>query len=138
MDSSFFWGHLFKYVHCVIPRIQNDNKSEQALQIIGHVVAESYANSVQCMGIDNLWFQTLLCNESYLMNFRRWNYNCAFCYYYLIMEKMYKTNKGIMCLFITKRDASGKQIIKTTVLILFKKKTLKKVFDCGKVYGRFL
>jgi hypothetical protein len=32
------------YVHCVIPRIQNDNKSEQALQTIGHVVAESYAN----------------------------------------------------------------------------------------------
>jgi hypothetical protein len=27
------------------------------------------------------------------MNFRRWNYNCAFYYYYL-MEKIYKTNKS--------------------------------------------
>jgi hypothetical protein len=27
------------------------------------------------------------------MNFRRWNYNCAF-YYYDIMEKIYKINKG--------------------------------------------
>jgi hypothetical protein len=31
---------------------QKENKSEQALQIIGHVV--------QCMGVDNLWSQTLL------------------------------------------------------------------------------
>jgi hypothetical protein len=29
------------------------------------------------MGVDNLWSQTLLYNKSYLMNFRRWNYNCA-------------------------------------------------------------
>jgi hypothetical protein len=28
------------------------------------------------------------------MNFRRWNYNCAFYYYYLMVEKMYKTNKS--------------------------------------------
>jgi hypothetical protein len=48
-----------------------ENKSEQALQVIGHVVAEFYANSVQCMGIDNLWFRTLLYNKSYLMNFKR-------------------------------------------------------------------
>jgi hypothetical protein len=26
------------------------------------------------------------------MNFRRWNYNCPFFYYYLIMEKIYKIN----------------------------------------------
>jgi hypothetical protein len=51
--------------------IQNDqkeSKSEHALQIIGHVVAESYAISVQCLGVDNLWSQTLLYNKSYLMN----------------------------------------------------------------------
>jgi hypothetical protein len=28
------------------------------------------------------------------MNFRRWNYNCAFYYYYLTMEKMYKISKS--------------------------------------------
>jgi hypothetical protein len=28
------------------------------------------------------------------MNFIRWNYNCAFYVYYLIMEKMYKINKS--------------------------------------------
>jgi hypothetical protein len=38
---------------------QKENKSEQALQIIGHVVAEFYA-SVQCMGVDNLWSQIVL------------------------------------------------------------------------------
>jgi hypothetical protein len=27
------------------------------------------------------------------MNFGRWNYNCAFYYYYLIMKKIYKINK---------------------------------------------
>jgi hypothetical protein len=48
---------------------QKENKSEQALQIIGHVVAEFYAH------------KTLLYNKSYLMNFRPWNYNCALCYY---------------------------------------------------------
>jgi hypothetical protein len=73
---------------------QKENKSEQALQIIGHVVAESMQISVQCMGVDKLWSQTLLYNKSYLMNFSRWNYNCAFYYYYLIMEKMYKINKS--------------------------------------------
>jgi hypothetical protein len=67
------------------------------LQIIGHVVAESYANkrSLECMGVDNLWSQTLLNNKSYLINFRRWNYNCPFYYYYhLSMEKIYKINKS--------------------------------------------
>jgi hypothetical protein len=33
-------------------------------------------------------------NKLYLMNFRRWNYNCAFYYDYLIMEKVYKTKKS--------------------------------------------
>jgi hypothetical protein len=28
------------------------------------------------------------------MNFRRWNYNCAFYYYCLIVEKIYKINKS--------------------------------------------
>jgi hypothetical protein len=39
--------------------------------------------------------QTLLYDRSYLMNFRLWNYyNCAFYYYYLIMDKIYKINKS--------------------------------------------
>jgi hypothetical protein len=46
--------------------------------------------SVQCMGVDSLWSQRLLHNKSYFMNFRRWNYNCAFYYCYLIMEKHFK------------------------------------------------
>jgi hypothetical protein len=58
--------------------------------MIRHVVARS----VQCMGVDNLWSQTLLYNISYFMNFRRWNYNCAFYYNYLIMEKIYKIYKN--------------------------------------------
>jgi hypothetical protein len=48
--------------------------------------------SVQYMGVDNLWSQTLFYNNSYLMNFtnfRRWNYNCAFYYCYLIMKKIH-------------------------------------------------
>jgi hypothetical protein len=40
------------------------NKAEQALQIFVHVVAEFYANMRQCMGVDNLGFQTLLYNKS--------------------------------------------------------------------------
>jgi hypothetical protein len=46
------------------------------------------------MGIGNLWsqMQMLVYNKSYLMNFRRWNYNCAFYYYYLIMDTIYKIN----------------------------------------------
>jgi hypothetical protein len=45
---------------------QKENKSEQALQIIGR---NSMQIGVQCMGVDNLWSQTLLYNKSYLMNF---------------------------------------------------------------------
>jgi hypothetical protein len=60
------------------------NQSEQALQIIGHVVADSMQISSQM----------LLYYKSYLMNFGRWNYDCAFYYYYLIMKKMYKTHKS--------------------------------------------
>jgi hypothetical protein len=56
---------------------QKENKSEQALQIIGHVVAKFYAK-IRSMAVDNLWSETLLYNKSYLMNFRRWNYNYAF------------------------------------------------------------
>jgi hypothetical protein len=68
---------------------QKENKSEQALQNIGHVVVESYANKCSM----HLWSQTPLYNTSYLMNFRHCNYNCAFYSYYMIMEKIYKTNK---------------------------------------------
>jgi hypothetical protein len=46
------------------------------------------------VGVDSLWSQTLLYNKSYLMNFRRGNYNCGFYYYYLIMEKIYKINNS--------------------------------------------
>jgi hypothetical protein len=52
------------------------------MQIIGHVANKEI--SIQCMGVDNLWSQTLLCNKSHLMNFNRWNYNCAFCYFIII------------------------------------------------------
>jgi hypothetical protein len=69
------------------------------------------------MGVDSLWSQTLLCSKSYLMNLRHWNYNCAFYYYYLMMEKMYKICKSIrkngkFTRFIAKRDATGKQIFR--------------------------
>jgi hypothetical protein len=37
--------------------------------------------SVQCMGVDNLWSQTLLYNKSYLMND-------------VIIETIYKINKA--------------------------------------------
>jgi hypothetical protein len=57
-------------------------KKKQAMQIIGHVANKEI--SIQCMGVDNLWSQTLLCNKSYLMKFNRWNYNCAFCYFIII------------------------------------------------------
>jgi hypothetical protein len=51
--------------------------------------------SVQCMGVDNnLCSQTPLYNKSYLMNVKCWNYNCAFYYYYQIMEKNYTINKN--------------------------------------------
>jgi hypothetical protein len=33
---------------------KKESKLEKALQIIGHVVAESYANKPQSMGVDNL------------------------------------------------------------------------------------
>jgi hypothetical protein len=51
------------------------------MQIIGHVVAEFYANKPPMLGVDSLRSQTLLCIKSYLMNFR---------HHYLMMEKMYK------------------------------------------------
>jgi hypothetical protein len=65
---------------------QKENKSEQALQIIGHVVAESYANKHSMHGRGQF-----VVSNAYPMNFRRWNYDCAF-YYYLIMELADKIN----------------------------------------------
>jgi hypothetical protein len=77
-------------------RIQSDqkeNKPEEALQIIiGHVMAESYANKRSTHR--RRQFVVSNAKKSYLMNFRLWNYNYAFYYYYLIMEKMYKINKS--------------------------------------------
>jgi hypothetical protein len=49
---------------------EKENKSEQALQIIGHVVAESYANKRSMHGRRQFVVQTLLYNKSYLMNLR--------------------------------------------------------------------
>jgi hypothetical protein len=85
---------FYLLVHNYVQSDQKENKPEQALKIIGHVVADSVQISVQCMAVDNLWSQTLLYNKSYLTNFRRWNYNCIFYYYYLIIEKIYKINKS--------------------------------------------
>jgi hypothetical protein len=73
-----------------------ENKSEQALQIIGHVVAEFYANKRLMHGrsVDNLWSQKPLYNKSYLMNFRRCvGIISTFCDYYLTMEKIYEIKK---------------------------------------------
>jgi hypothetical protein len=52
--------------------------------MIDNVVADSMQIS----------FQMLLYYKSYLMNFGRWNYDCAFYYYYLIMKKIYQTHKS--------------------------------------------
>jgi hypothetical protein len=79
---------MFMYVHFT-QSDQKENKSEQALQNIGHVVVESYANKCSMY----LWSQMPFYNKSYLVNFRHCNYNCAFYCYYMIMEKIYKTNK---------------------------------------------
>jgi hypothetical protein len=92
LQKLSFCHIFFKLVY--IQSDRKEKKSEQALQIIGHVVADSIQISVHCMGVDNLWSQTPLHNKSCLMNFRHWNYNCAFYDYYLIMEKMYKINKS--------------------------------------------
>jgi hypothetical protein len=45
---------------------QKENISEQGLQIIGHVLAEFYANKPSIHGR-----RPLLYSKSYLMNFRR-------------------------------------------------------------------
>jgi hypothetical protein len=46
---------------CVIQSDQKENKSEQALQIIGHAVAELYTNNPSMQGRR----QVLVSNESY-------------------------------------------------------------------------
>jgi hypothetical protein len=47
------------------------------------------------MGVDNVWLKlNFIINKSYLIHFRQWSYNCEFYYYYLIMEKIYKTIKS--------------------------------------------
>jgi hypothetical protein len=66
---------------------QEENKSEQAFQLIGHVVAEFYANkrSMHRRGLKRYLIQ----NHRYLINCRRWNYNCAF-------KKKIKTIKNVL------------------------------------------
>jgi hypothetical protein len=56
---------------------QKENKSEQAL----HYVAAFYVYKCSMLG-----------RRQYLMNFRHGNYNSAFYYYYLKIEKIYKMN----------------------------------------------
>jgi hypothetical protein len=52
---------MYQNITTEIQSDQKDSKSEQALQIIGHVVAKSYANKRgQNMGVNILWSQTLL------------------------------------------------------------------------------
>jgi hypothetical protein len=63
-------------------------KGTKCICTMGHVVAKFYANKRSMH--KRREFVVYL---SYLMNFRRWNYNCAF-YYYLILEKIYKINKS--------------------------------------------
>jgi hypothetical protein len=50
-------SHFYKHVQCD----QKENKSEQALQIIGHVVAEFYAH--KC----NAWAKTICGLKSYFI-----------------------------------------------------------------------
>jgi hypothetical protein len=79
--------HTFA-AHCI--NIQYDQKEMRAVLkiIVSHVEEQLYAHKRSMDGS-----KTLLYNKSYLMNFRRWNYNCTFYYYYQIMEKIYKINK---------------------------------------------
>jgi hypothetical protein len=98
-------GYIYKV-------IKNKTNQSRRLQIIGHVVAKFYANKRSMHGRRQFVFQKLL------YNLRRWNYNCAFYYYYLIMEKIYKKTRATFYIgknaqftsFIGKRDATGKQI----------------------------
>jgi hypothetical protein len=62
------------------------------------------------MGVDNLWSQTLFYNKLYLMNFGRWNYNCAFYYYYLTFIRM-----GNLQALLANGDATDKQIFRGNV-----------------------
>jgi hypothetical protein len=61
--------------------IKKKTNQRRRCKFIGDVVADFMQINVQCMGVDNLWSKTLFDNKSYLMNFTRWNYNCAFYYY---------------------------------------------------------
>jgi hypothetical protein len=51
---------------------KKEAKSEQASQIIGNVIAESYVNKSSCMGVDNLWSPTLLYNKSYRLSIKEY------------------------------------------------------------------
>jgi hypothetical protein len=57
----FRFYELFKKI---IQSDQKENKSEQALQIIGHVVAEFYVNNRSMRGRRQFVAQTLLYNKS--------------------------------------------------------------------------
>jgi hypothetical protein len=90
-ENAFNISVIKKNVSLFIQSDQEENKSEQALQLIGHVVAEFYANkrSMHRRGLKRYLIQ----NHRYLINCRRWNYNCAFYYYFQIMEDIYKINE---------------------------------------------
>jgi hypothetical protein len=62
-----------------------------------HVVAEFYANKRSMHGR------------------RRWNYYCAFYYYYLKKEKIYKINTATFYIRKNESDATGKHIFRENV-----------------------
>jgi hypothetical protein len=57
-ETSWVRPIFYLLVHNYVQSDQKENKPEQALKIIGHVVADSMQISVQCMAVDNLWSQT--------------------------------------------------------------------------------
>jgi hypothetical protein len=67
-NKNTFLNNKTNFSHSgIIQSDQKESKSEQALQIICHVVAESCANKHSMHGVDNLWFQTLP-HEFYKIN----------------------------------------------------------------------
>jgi hypothetical protein len=55
LTSILIQHYTLQITSVIIESDQKENKSEQALQIIGHVVADHMQISVHCMGVDNLW-----------------------------------------------------------------------------------
>jgi hypothetical protein len=64
---------------------KNTNQSRRC-KFIGHVVEKFHANNRSMHGR----------RQFVVANFRRWNCNCAFYYYYLIIEKINKIRSDIL------------------------------------------